>query len=93
MTSYDLIKDLDSIWIMFGDMTFKQYVFMDDGVELYGKGTYEFDENGDFKDIPIEDESGKITLNYDYNMNRKGEKDSVTYDIKSLGLTCFYELR
>ena len=84
------VTHLDSLWIMFKDMSFKQFVFIDEDIELYASGTYEFDENGDFRYVAIEDESGKITLTYDYNMNHKDVSKPVTYDIKSLGLSCFY---
>lgn len=90
-----VLSHLDSVWIMFTDKSFKQFVFMDDDVKLYGSGTYEFDDTGDFKYTGIEGESGKITLTYDYNVQLDGEGKenvkSITYDIRSLGLTCFYE--
>ena len=89
-----VISHLDSIWIMYDDMSFDQYAYLDDEVVLYATGTYEFDEEGDFHFTGIEDESGKITLTYDKNiLYDKSDKEIEprTYDIKSLGLTCFFE--
>lgn len=90
-----VVSHLDSVWIMFDDMTFKQFVFLDDDIKLYGSGYYELSDGADFNRIGLEEDSGTITLEYDYNMLYKvtGQKDSGprTYDLKSLGLTCYFE--
>ncbi len=90
-----VVRHLDSVWIMFDDMTFKQFVYIDDDVKLYGSGYYELSDGADFNNIEQEKDSGTITLEYDYNMLYKatGQKDTepVTYDLKSLGLTCYFE--
>ena len=86
---------LDAFWIMFTDKTFKQYALIDDDIKLYSSGTYEFGEDGDFHFIGFEENSGTITLTYDYNILHEAlgdkEVEPVTYDIKSLGLSCLFE--
>ena len=90
-----VVYHYDSIWIMFDDMSFSQFAFIDKDVELFASGSYEFDETGDFRLIGREENSGKITLTYDYNkrMEDAGIEDMepVTFDLKSLGLTYYYE--
>ncbi len=91
-----VVYHYDSIWIMSDDMSFEKYIFTDDDVELYESGTYEFDETGDFRMIGGKgEENGTITLTYDYNARYEdadpGDIEPVTFDLKTLGLTFYYE--
>ena len=88
-----VIHHLDSIWIMFDDMSYKQYAYLDDEVVLYASGTYEFADAGDFYIIPFEDDGGTITLNVDYSYAAPAYSDdsgSAIFDLKSLGLQCYF---
>ena len=94
MTLYEdengVLKKLDTVWIFFSDGSFSDYVFLEGDVILNCKGSYEFDEAGDFHLPPYEEDSGTITLTFEESLaGREGQ--SKTIDLGAMGLTCLYE--
>ncbi len=88
----EVVRKLDSVWIMFEDMSYVQYAYLNDDVILFGSGTYAFDETGDFDILPFEEDSGKITLNMDYMYDAPEDLEPrpITFDLGALGLECFF---
>ena len=94
MTLYEdengVLSKLDTVWLYFTDGTFCDYVFLDKDIILYCSGTYEFDEAGDFHILPVEEDSGTITLTFDQSVaGREGQTKSI--NLAAMGLTCLYE--
>ena len=87
-------KMLDTTWIFYDDMTFEQFVMKDDNVETFSKGTYAFENGGDFIYEDGEKNNGKITINcnerYEDGKGLTGHSSTNTYELNTLELDQLY---
>ena len=87
-------KMLDTTWIFYDDMTFEQFVMKDDNVETFSKGTYAFENGGDFIYEDGEKNNGKITIicnkRYEDGKELTGHSSTNTYELNTLELDQLY---
>ena len=85
-----VISNLDAIWIYFTDGTFAEYAYLNGEVVLFGSGSYELSETGDFHILPDEDDYGTITQTWEASLSEfSGE--TLTFNLGATGRTCLYE--
>lgn len=85
-----VLSSLDALWIYFSDGSFVEYAFLNGEVVRYGKGTYEFDDAGDFHIAPFEEDYGTISQTWEESLGGfAGE--TLTFDLGATGLNCLYE--
>ncbi len=80
---------LDTIWIYYDDKTFEQFACVEDKMQLFSTGDYEFADGGDFVYEVQEANYGDIIINrHQKYITGKGlvsYESSHTYDLNSLG--------
>lgn len=85
---------LDTTWLYFDDMTFEQFVLKDDKADKFSKGTYSFEDGGDFIYEEGDTDHGKITINRNEKyQDGKGLTDyssTHTYGLNTLGFDQLY---
>ena len=80
---------VDTWWVYYDDSSFEQYAEINDKIELFSFGTYEFKDGGDYIYSVDESDHGKITINrikkYKDGEGLIDHKSSHTYDLNTLG--------
>ncbi len=88
---------VDTWWIYYDDLSFEQYAEINDKVELFSFGTYEYADGINFTDGMEKGTQGKITINrikkYKDGEGLIDHKTTHTYDLSTLGFSQLFIVR